>query len=514
MVFGLASCGGEEKGDESKVSSATSANESTKASETSSEPSATTAPVTDYSWTVLSETNATATNIVAAVKDQDGDGVIRVGCLGDSITAGTQATNWPKHLQAYLDALGATNGNTYKVYNHGKGGAAVHHYIEEVGDPNWGWSTVVDEDGDGQAYFYYDDNAYRTSADYVPDVMIVQFGTNDSLGGNWAAFDEYFKKDYYEYLIKPFEEKGALVVLATPPYAAEASCKDNINGKIRDTVIELAHELNLPVVDTNIFQWGHTEAMADGLHGNLTGYHMMAQNYAKYIFGADMLTATFPVKEGTLLRLTDTATNESYTKAADGTELTISFVPGTYTFNITLECLGYKTITDTITLSEDKTFTYEQKEGGTNLALDGKGIQCDSKVYTDENDHTAASLIDGDRTSNGYQPEKWTEGDWCGVEFDTATVGEVDLYWETAAYISEYKDKGYKVEFKVDGKWKEMDAKNATVTRKAYEGDIVVDVIELKNAVNCSGVKITFLNGTITDHKYAPKLYELEVLEA
>jgi len=460
-------------------------------------------------WIPLSETNVTTTNLVGQVKDQDGDGVIRVACLGDSITAGTSATNWPKHLQAYLDALGKQDGNTYKVYNHGKGGAAVHHVIEQVGDPNWGWSTVVDEDSDGWAYFYYDDNAYRTAFDYTPDVTIIQFGTNDAFASD---FNSYFKSDYYEYLVKPFEEQGSLIVVATPPYAMNGLHDTNVNGKVRNAVIEFAEEHNYPIIDTNQFIKGHSEVLADGLHGNVTGYNIMAQNYAKYIFGADMITASFSVKEGSLLRLTDTATNEAFTKAADGTELTISFAPGSYTFNLTLECDGYKTITDTVTLSEDTVFTYAQVVGGTNLALSGTAFACSAETYSSET--VAANLNDGERTMGGYQPKNWNEGDWCGIALTKASVvGEINLFWETAQYVSPYEDGGFSIEFEVDGSWVAMKSSDATVTRKAYSGDIIVDTVTLSVPVTCTGVKVIFLSGTITDHKYAPKLYEMEIIE-
>ena len=504
MLFAFASCG------ESK--NETTSDTSDKPSTPSQEPTPTPQPTDSYTWTMLSADNVTATDLVGKVKDQDGDGVIRVACLGDSITAGTNATNWPKHLQSYLNVLGAKDGNTYEVHNHGKGGAAVRHIEEEVGDPNWGWGTVIDEDGDGKAYFYYDDKAFKTAYDYTPDVTIIQFGTNDALGGNWDAFNDYFKKDYYEYLIKPFEEQGSLIVVATPPHAMNGMHDEHVNGPIRDAVIELAKEHNYPMVDINKFLEGHPEVLADGLHGNVTGYNIMAQGYAKYIFGAETVTATFEnLKEGTIVRLTDKKTNEAYIKAADGTTATISFVPGEYEFNLALECSGFKTVTDTITLTADQTFSYEQKEGGKNVALEGKGIACDSELY--DATHTADTLLDGSRTDGGYQPKNWNEGDWCGIELKNAEdVAMVVLYWETETYISSYQDKGFEVYFKVGNNWTKMDKANAKVSRASYDGDIVADTIELAKPVNCTGVKVEFLNGTISDHKYAPKLYEMEIM--
>ena len=66
------------------------------------------------------------------VKDIDGDGVIRVACVGDSITAGTSEYNYPKYLAEYLKALGSKTGVRYEVKNHGKGAASVRHVREKV----------------------------------------------------------------------------------------------------------------------------------------------------------------------------------------------------------------------------------------------------------------------------------------------------------------------------------------------------------------------------------------------
>ena len=63
--------------------------------------------------------DATDRDIASRVRDIDGDGVIRVACVGDSITAGTQAFNYPKYLAECLDALGKVDGRKYAVRNHG-----------------------------------------------------------------------------------------------------------------------------------------------------------------------------------------------------------------------------------------------------------------------------------------------------------------------------------------------------------------------------------------------------------
>lgn len=176
------------------------------------------------------------------VRDVDGDGVIRVACVGDSITAGTPDYNYPKYLAEYLKAFGAKTGVRYEVKNHGKGAASVRHVREKVD---------VNGDGVKDDYFYYDDRRYLSSLEYTPDVVIVQMGTNNAVFDNWWSWDSYFDRDYEEFLVRPYREKGSLVVVSTPPYAHNGMHDDTVNGPVRERIVALARKLKLPVVDMN-----------------------------------------------------------------------------------------------------------------------------------------------------------------------------------------------------------------------------------------------------------------------
>ena len=460
-------------------------------------------PVIGYAVTPAD--NATDTDIVGKVKDVDGDGVIRVACVGDSITAGTDSYNYPMYLQEYLTYLGSKDGNTYVVKSHGKGAAACRHILE---------NCEVDGDGDNNDYFYYDDNQYKSSLTYTPDVVIVQMGTNDALFGNWDNWDNYFNDDYYNYLVKPYADKGALVVLSTPPYAHNGMHDGNVNGPVHDKEVALANELGLPIVDTNRLLYGMPEILADGLHGNVTGYSMMAMNFYKYIFGGESITLNIEAEPNTRVDMVNKANNRSYVRVTDETgKASLEFLPGEYTFDMRAECTGFKRTEKTFTFNAaNDTVTFELEVGGFNVALDGTGIACEAETY--DASHNASTLNDASRTDGGYQPKDFAEGDWCGVQLDKAyDANMIVLYWETASYISTYQDKGYEVYVMVDGVWHAISEINQIipVTRAAYSGDIVADTITLDPALKIEGVKVEFLNGTC-DHKYAPKMYELEVL--
>ena len=455
--------------------------------------------------------NATSDDIASLIKDVDKDGVIRVACVGDSITAGTNDYNYPKYLQEYLNVLGKKDGNTYVVTNHGKGSTAVRHVEETVGDLNWGWGTVVDEDGDGKAYFFYDDKAYRSSLEYTADVVIVQMGTNDAMNGDW---DKFFDDDYYNYLVKPYADKGSLVVMSTPPYACNGWHDSYVNGPAHDKEVALAKKLGIPVVDTNRLLYGMDEVFADGLHGNVTGYSMMAMNFYKYVFGGEEVTLTMRALPGTRVSMVNTENNRTYSRVVDDATgiAQLSFPMGEYSFQMRAELNGYRVEKQAFTLNKDNTFIqFKQSVGGYNVAPNGIGIDCGVKVY---GNNVSASLNDGERTSGGYQPDKWNEGDWCGIALDRAyLIDSIVLYWEDGSYISSFADNGYELYAKSGDNWKLIPAERVTSNSRAvYSGAIVTDTLTFEPALVAEGIKVVFLDGTVEEHKFAPKMYEMELI--
>ncbi len=503
MLFAFASCSGggnASSGDASTDNTSNKSESSTESTESSSE-------ATNTGAYAPQENGLGNTDLLGIeIKDQNGDGVIHIGCIGDSITAGNPGKCYPDYLQEYLNELSKIDGNTYVVHNNGKGAAAVHHVEEEVGDPNWGWSTVVDEDGDGKAYFYYDDNAYQSAFDYVHDVTIVQMGTND-----WGSSDRsYLKDDYYNYLVKPFQDMGSQVIVSTPPYAEE-DMYAVINGALHDEVVQMARDLNLPIVDMNRLMYGMDE-IYDGIHPFPSGYSVMALIFYEHVFGGAPNTVTVTAQPGTKVTFIDDQ-GRSYNRNVPETgEVAMVLSPAEVTYSVVAECDGYLTYRETITVKGDMEFKPDQK-ASENIALMGTPFACDSAVYQGDNGPNDETKInDGDLIAGGYQPASYKEGDYVGVEFDEATaVTNINIYWETAAYISAFENDGFEVEFKINGEWKKQTDDELNVVRNAYTGDIVCDVITLNTPTEIEGVKITFLDGDITDHKYAPKLYELEV---
>jgi len=356
------------------------------------------------------------------------DNVIRVACVGDSITAGMPNSNYPAFLQEYLNALGKKDGNTYLVKNHGKGGAAVHHALENFGDLNWGWRTVIDDDNDGKAYFYYDDIAYRSAMEYTPDVTIIQFGTNDGPVGNLDKVDSYFKQDYYEYLIKPFLEKGSYVVLATPPHASNGLHDFGVNGHVSELVREIAKERNLPLIDINEATEGRNDAFPDGLHGNDSGYSLLAQTYFARVFGGERIKVTIKAAPNALISY------GIHAGFADENGEVCFTLPAFEEGNtVKVKCVtdGWKTVCDEVKVKKNDTLTYTFTERRYNLAV---GCSTVSDSFVGENKPSLA--VDGDRKTRWESEMR----DDCFLTVDlgrACAVQGVNIYWE-GAYAANY----------------------------------------------------------------------------
>ena len=346
-------------------------------------------------------------------KDVDGDGVIRVACVGDSITAGSEPITYPNYLQEYLDFLSQTDGVKYEVKNHGKGGAAVRDEPENVGKR-----------------FYYDDNLYKSSLTYTPDVVIVQMGTNDGAFENLANADSYFKNDYYTYFIKPYVDKGCFLVLATPPHASNGIHDDGVNGKISALVRELAEEYHLPLIDVNKLTEGRDESFPDGLHGNTSGYSLLAQIYYNQIFGGELWHIKFKTEPHARIYFDiHMATADENGDAA----LTMPDYGASRNFALKITCADRKNITDTAIVNDDVTLTYPMKDGQHDVT--GHATATAESVYANGG-NTPDKTLDGSldtRWESNYRNNSWLLVDLGEVK----EIGAVNIWWE-GAYASEY----------------------------------------------------------------------------
>ncbi len=143
-----------------------------------------------------------------------------------------------------------------------------------------------------------------------------------------------------------------------------------------------------------------------------------------------------------------------------------------------------------------------------NVALYGETTDCGAEPYGGT--AISANLIDADVTAGGWQPAAYKAGDWAAVIFDqTYTIDKLMMYWETKDYVSSYEEHGFEIYFLIDDTWQV--ATDVTALREDIaQGEAKVKDTLTFAAIDVDGVKVELLDGVVSEHKYAPKLFELE----
>src|SRR5436190_18518219 len=87
--------------------------------------------------------------------------VVKIACVGDSITA--SSTRYPTHLATNL-------GSAYEVKNFGVAGTTMQKATSSS---------------------YWDTTNFTASGSYLPNIVIIMLGTNDSKTFNWTGVSRY-----------------------------------------------------------------------------------------------------------------------------------------------------------------------------------------------------------------------------------------------------------------------------------------------------------------------------------
>ena len=199
------------------------------------------------------------------------EGVVRVVCIGDSITKGGY----------WKDGFGGNLGEEYEVIGLGVNGAT-------------GLAAGLDQ---GKPWAYTLHGEYETSLRYNPDVVVIMLGTNDSKGPNYQQITADGGAQYKADLLALIESYQALsaepqILLALPPTVYREWTATGINNEaleegIIPILLEIAEELSLPVIDTHTATADMKEAFPDGVHPSDDGKAVIAQTVADAIKALD-----------------------------------------------------------------------------------------------------------------------------------------------------------------------------------------------------------------------------------
>ena len=219
---------------------------------------------------VLGITVLFQTALIGSVFADGNEGIIKVACVGDSITEGTdyssEGGDYPAQLQRIL-------GNEYKVGNFGLSG-----------------SNVIKA---GASYLGCGD--YAESAAMIPDIVVIMLGTNDIMANPFDFSKEVFRNEYkkdYKRLIDKYKElnEDVKIILMSSPACRTLNDglvkSDNaLSSYIRPLTEETAAENGCEYIDIYTYTKENFSEYdyRDTVHFNPTGYGKLAQKVADAI---------------------------------------------------------------------------------------------------------------------------------------------------------------------------------------------------------------------------------------
>lgn len=183
---------------------------------------------------------------------------VRVACIGNSITDGSgifmrDIFGYPAQLQKKL-------GNGYIVKNFGIGGRTML----QKGD-----------------YPYMKEQAWKDAQGFLPEIVVIKLGTNDSKPKNWKYGSE-FASDMQHMLdtLKALPTHPR-IIMSTPIPALNALGtidKEALTNEICPLIKDLAHKNKCELIDfQTMFQTTEGMMSSDGIHPTRKGAGQMAE---------------------------------------------------------------------------------------------------------------------------------------------------------------------------------------------------------------------------------------------
>jgi acyl-CoA thioesterase I len=212
-----------------------------------------------------------------------------VACVGDSITAGSGASDASKN---YVSLLQGLLGNTVQVKNFGHSGATL--LSAGFGDLPYNMQSE---------YTGATDFVSSAGAGSVVSVVIM-LGTNDSKPYNWEPAnkpknDQQYLTDYRAMVDHFAGLPTKPVVYVAYPLATGTNPCCSIRGEVihdqeLPLIKQLAMEKHVPIIDLNTATLNHPEYFGDGVHPTDAGYVVMANLVKKGLDREPTVSITSP----------------------------------------------------------------------------------------------------------------------------------------------------------------------------------------------------------------------------
>ncbi len=189
--------------------------------------------------------------------------VIRVACVGDSLT---QSTEYPYDLWMLL------GNESYSLHNFGAGSTMI---------------TLQSETP------YMNTTACNDALHFKPNIVIIMLGTNDAQP-SVERYNATFVQDYVA-LIEGFQElssKPQIWLMLPPPIFSNQSGKidpEYFKATVIPGIEQAANTTNLPIIDVYSVFAGHSDYVPDGVHINSEGAKLIASVVYEALTSGDEL---------------------------------------------------------------------------------------------------------------------------------------------------------------------------------------------------------------------------------
>jgi len=203
---------------------------------------------------------ALAAIIVQVTLNVNDSKIIRVACMGDSIT--------DERYSEYTSDLQNMLGENYTAKSFGIMGATV---LFDTYHPYW------------------EEDDFSEAQEFLPDIVVIMLGTNDARPDNFGSIDN-FVGDYIK-IIKQIQLLGTKpkVFIVKPPPIFENVVElvpENFSEEIIPRIEEVANTLNLEIIDVYSVMQNHPEYLIDGVHPNAEGSTVIATQVYNAIIGS------------------------------------------------------------------------------------------------------------------------------------------------------------------------------------------------------------------------------------
>ncbi len=173
---------------------------------------------------------------------------IRVACVGDSITRGTEYT-------LYLwDLLGSE----YIIGDFGVGGATA---------------TLNSESS------YMNETALELAKQFQPDMVVIMLGTNDA-DSAFNDFEEEFISGYIELIVvfQSLPSEPIIWIVQPPPIFNSSSTLNNevLVDRVIPNICKIANQTGSQLIDAYTPLINHPEYFIDGIHPKVSGAKIIA----------------------------------------------------------------------------------------------------------------------------------------------------------------------------------------------------------------------------------------------